>query len=296
MKIVLVRRGNFHQDAENYMKIVFAHISHKILIRSVTVEGDKNRKSNPFGHSQKADDFISSIGSDKKERIIVECQPQGGNEENANLVAIVKDAISLDGNLELEDIKTNNSFTGTRFQPLGDVDLGPQRYYQPAQPIPIFFQRPIQIVKNPGIHRVGPNAYKVDENFASLVARDQQYLNTLMTTAVVEVFLIYERINEQTLMYTKNFQTTTLPHSNPESRSIYQLFAEAVNSNANLRNKLTQDNVDYIVFELVNGELIAEVAFIEKFSTKLGLTKNVVNEKNKDEPAKQEEARSTPRP
>lgn len=89
MQIVLTRRKTFAndlQDAESYMRIVFAHISHLIFIENIQVANIGNSTFNA------------------QEKIIISAKPQFTTEENEQLARKVAEAISLRGDLTLEKI------------------------------------------------------------------------------------------------------------------------------------------------------------------------------------------------
>jgi hypothetical protein len=202
MRIKLSRRLISSFDStEQRIRSTLAHITNKIWIKDIVVDPVHSSRL-----GQKVDD------------VTIICEPQADTIEDEKLVAKVREAISLDGELTLHEIII-------------------QRTRQ---------DEAITKINN-------SNSYDVDLYFASLVASDAEYRNTLLSKKIIKVTIEYRETAPGS--YTSTGKRCTVAPSGEEKTSFdpanpYHVFAATVNTNNNLRAGLLRDNIEAVRFRI----------------------------------------------
>ena len=203
MKIVLKFYGNRYQQRpgetiDSFIRTAFAHISHKVWIKSISIA---NAAKGTSPH-----DF---------DLVEIETKPQGSEIENQQMVKMVKEAISLRGQLEI-------------------VSIGEQRTLQEE-----------------AIKAVGENTYKVNLGFASFVARNDRYRQELATKNVTSAKCEYVNVEGDTYASTGKISTESkMGEDEFDPTNIYNCFAIALSESREFREKIAESDLLELILRM----------------------------------------------
>lgn len=181
---------------ESNVRTALSSVSHLIWIESITIN-DNNC-------------FDMDAHSYPKDAIIVTCKPQGSTIENLELKEIVNQALRMRGDLNVIDIK---------------------------------IQETMMI---PAIKECDDHIYKANIYFSDYLARNDKYRSKMINDPVTEASVEYVEAHQKTFRTTGKICTTTAPNNAQDGfdpANIYNCYAFMLDESEELRNEIINSNI-----------------------------------------------------